>query len=222
MGTVTRKAKERLSRRRLILQSAMKLFTREGYENISLRHIAKEIDYSPAAIYRYFKDKNEILHALHTEGFELLYAEQQKVLAIADPVERLQQHGEVYIRFALENPEYYDLMFIVRGPAETIRETKEWEVGLRSYDCLRQNVQACIAAGTLPDIHPDVAAFSLWSHVHGMASLVIRDRCVMFPPEAMQQIVQGAHHFVIDLIRSSAAGASGKKPTRRTKKGGLS
>src|SRR5664279_4726542 len=124
MGTAERKAKEKLTMRRLILQAAMKLFIREGYENISLRHIAKKIDYSPAAIYLYFKDKNEILHALHTAGFEMLYERQQDVFSIDDPLERLQKHGEVYVRFALENPEYYDLMFIMRGPAETIRETK--------------------------------------------------------------------------------------------------
>jgi AcrR family transcriptional regulator len=210
MGTETRKAKERLSMRRLILQAAMKLFITEGYENISLRHIAKEIDYSPAAIYLYFRDKNEILHALHTAGFELLYARQQEILALTDPVERLQKHGEVYVRFALENPEYYDLMFIMRGPAETIRETKEWGVGLRSYECLRKNVQDCIDARVFSGVHPDAVTFSLWSHVHGMASLIIRNRCAMFPPEAMQQIVAGAHNFVMDLIRRNAVCIQGK------------
>jgi AcrR family transcriptional regulator len=223
MGTAERKAKEKLTMRRLILQAAMKLFVREGYENISLRHIAKKIDYSPATIYLYFKDKNEILHALHTAGFEMLYERQKTVLSIADPLKRLQKHGEIYVRFALENPEYYDLMFIMRGPAETIRETKEWGVGLRSYDCLRKNVQDCITAGVFSGVHPDAAAFSLWSHVHGMASLIIRNRCAMFPQEAMQFIVDGAHKFIMDLIRTNAACIpvnAGRKPKTTGKKGG--
>ena len=61
--------------RALILDTAMKLFLKEGYERVTLRAIAREMDYSPGIIYWYFKNKNDILFALHAIGFEKLDAQ---------------------------------------------------------------------------------------------------------------------------------------------------
>jgi AcrR family transcriptional regulator len=181
--------------RRLILETAMKLFLREGFEKVTMRRIAQEIEYSPATIYLHFRDKDDILYALHSEGFEELYRRQQAILTIKDPLKRLRRHGEVYLSFALEKPEYYDLMFIMRNPARKIREEKAWDIGRRSYEFLRKNVDECIKAGVLPKANPDAAALSLWAHVHGIASLIIRGRCIMFPEEHMDSIIKDALDF---------------------------
>ncbi len=198
MGITERKELEKLEMRKLILANAMKLFLEEGFENITIRRIAEKIEYSPAAIYLYFKDKDEILYTLHSEGFEELYRRQRRTLSIKDPLTRLRKQGEMYISFALENPEYYDLMFIMRGPAKKIIEKKEWDVGLRSYEFLKKNVKECMEAGSLPRADIDVASFSLWSHVHGIASLIIRDRCAMFSKEQISYFVKGALNFTLE------------------------
>jgi AcrR family transcriptional regulator len=192
MSLKERKEREKKKLRGLILKAAMRLFAQEGYERITIRRIAEEIEYSPATIYLHFGGKDEILYALHAEGFEKLYERQQAVLAIKDPLERLLKQGEVYVSFGLENPEYYDLMFIMRGTAKRISEDREWDIGLRSYGFLKANVEECMEAGLLPGTDPDVATFSLWSHVHGMVSLIIRGRCIMFSEEELPSIVQGA------------------------------
>lgn len=200
MGITERKELEKLKMRKLILATAMKLFLDEGFENITIRRIAEKIEYSPAAIYLYFKDKDEILYTLHNEGFEELYKRQQTTLSIKDPLMRLRKQGELYISFALENPEYYDLMFIMRGPAKKIIEKKEWNIGLRSYEFLKKNVEECMEAELLPRTDIDVAAFSLWSHVHGIASLIIRDRCAMFSEEQVSYFIKGALNFMLEII----------------------
>jgi AcrR family transcriptional regulator len=202
MGVKERKERERKRVRALILKAAMRLFVEEGYEHVTIRKIAEEIEYSPATIYLYFKDRDEILYTLHAEGFEKLYQRQQTVLAIKNPLERLLKHGEVYVSFGLENPEYYDLMFIMREPARKISEDRQWDIGLRSYGFLKGNVEECIEAGLLPRTDPDVATFSLWSHVHGMVSLIIRDRCIMFSKEELPSIVQRA----LELMKGSMKG----------------
>jgi hypothetical protein len=51
-------------------------------------------------------------------------------------------------------------------------------------------------AGVLPKANPDAAAFSLWAHVHGIASLIIRDRCIMFPEQHLKSIAEGALDFM--------------------------
>jgi AcrR family transcriptional regulator len=203
MGIHERKEREKRDVRRRILETAMKLFLEEGFEKVTIRRIAEVIEYSPAAIYLYFKDKDEILYALHSEGFDALYERQKAVLSIKNPLKRLRRHGEVYLAFALDKPEYYDLMFIMRNPAKKIKEQKAWDVGLRSYEFLRKNVQDCMDAGVLPKADVDVATFSLWAHVHGMASLIIRGRCIMFPEDHIRDIVKGALEFMMKKLLNS-------------------
>ncbi len=202
MGVAERKEKEKKEMRALILDTAMRLFLEKGYEKVTIRGIAEEIEYSPATIYLYFKDKNDILFALHTEGFERFYRRQQTILTIKDPWKRLRQHAKVYMSFALENPEYYDLMFIMRGPGEKIKADRAWDAGMRSYDFLRENIMDCMKAGYLPKTDLDVAAFAIWSFTHGMASLIIRQRCSMIPKEALSSVIDGAVDFMTSKIET--------------------
>jgi AcrR family transcriptional regulator len=197
MGIAERKERQKKEIRRRVLETAMKLFLDEGFGKVTIRRIADAIEYSPAAIYLHFRDKDEILYALHSEGFDALYERQMAILPIKDPLKRLRRHGEIYLTFALDKPEYYDLMFIMRNPAKKIKEQKAWDIGLRSYEFLRKNVEECMEAGKLPRADVDVATFSLWAHVHGIASLIIRDRCIMFPEKHLRAIVKGALDFMM-------------------------
>lgn len=197
MGIKERKDQEKSEMRGLILKTAMNLFLDKGFENITIRHIAEKIEYSPATIYLYFKNKDEILHTLRREGFEKLYEHQKTSLKLDDPLKRLHKHGEAYIQFALENPEYYDLMFMMRGPVKEIQEINDCDIGLKSYELLKTNVKECMEAGLFPRTNIDVAAFSLWSYVHGIASLIIRGRGIMFPEESINYIVEGALNFML-------------------------
>jgi len=200
MGITERKEREKQEMRRLILNTARRLFVEEGFEKINMRRIAEEIEYSPATLYLYFKDKDEILYALHTEGFEMLYQRQQTLLAIPDPLERLRLHARIYITFALEHPEYYDLMFIMRSPTRKIEADHSWGVGLRSYQVLKENISACIEAGLLKGARLETASFAIWSLVHGAASLYIRGRCVILPQEHLEGLLNDAVTFILDSI----------------------
>jgi AcrR family transcriptional regulator len=72
MSTIDRKAKEKEALKALILKGAKKLFVEKGIEHTTIRNIAEEINYSVGTVYVYFKDKNDILHDLHTIGFQEL------------------------------------------------------------------------------------------------------------------------------------------------------
>lgn len=204
MGIKDRKERQKQEIRRLVLDTARKLFLEEGFEKVTIRHIAERIEYSPATIYLYFKDKDEILYELHTEGLNELYKRQQQVLKIKDPLKRLQKHAEAYLQFAMENPEYYDLMFIMRAPFKCIKDVQHWEIGMRSYDLLKQNVKDCIDAGRIHGNGLESAAFSLWALMHGVASLIIRERCIMFPEEVVPSIVKGATAYILDAVSTAA------------------
>lgn len=193
--------------RALITGAAMKLFLTEGFEKTSIRRIAEAIEYTPGAIYSYFKDKDEILYALHDEGMDRLYAAIGPVDRIADPAEALEVCCRSYVAFALANPEYYDLMFIMDATGNKIEEKSDWIGGVRNYDVLRRCVYRAMNGGALPPGNPEAAAFALWSFVHGMVALVIRHRCPMIPDEAKPMMVAGASAWLIAAMGAASVGA---------------
>ena len=68
MSITDRKEREKKEMRQAILDAALTLFREKGYDAVSIRNIAEAIEYSPATIYLYFKDKNEIFFALQYEA----------------------------------------------------------------------------------------------------------------------------------------------------------
>ncbi len=199
MGIKERKERQKTEMRESILDASLKLFTEEGYENVTMRKIADKIEYSVGTLYLYFKDKGEIFFELHSRGFAEFYNKQLSIQHIKDPIERLKAHGEAYIRFAMEFPEYYDLMFISRVPAKEIEKFEHWEEGERTYEILKLNIRQAMEAGYFKGVDLEVAAFSLWSFVHGIASLSIRGRLKMIPEQYLQFLISGALQFISKL-----------------------
>lgn len=204
MGIKERKELDKSKMRELILKTAMNLFLDEGFDKITIRHIAEKIEYSPATIYLYFKNKDEILSTLCSEGFKELYAKQKMSLKITDPLKRLRTQGQIYVAFALENPQYYDLMFMMK--AKQTYEMKELDSGMSSFEFLKKNVKDCIDSGIFPEYNVELAAFSLWSLVHGISSLIIRGRSKMFPEEQINLIINGALDFMLEAFVDKRSG----------------
>ena len=196
MSAKERKQRQQSEMREAILSSALKLFTEEGFENVTMRKIASKIEYSVGTLYLYFKDKDEIFFELHNRGFSEFYKKQLSVQDVKDPVERLSAHGLAYVEFAIDNPEYYDLMFISRAPAKVIKKNKDWECGIRTYELLKQNILEVKEIGKFKNVDLEVAAFSLWSFVHGVASLYTRERIILFPADSLKEIIAGSLGFL--------------------------
>jgi AcrR family transcriptional regulator len=196
MSVKERKERQKTEMREIILTSALKLFADEGFENVTMRKIADKVEYSVGTLYLYFKDKDEIFFELHNRGFSEFYKKQISVQDVKDPIERLAAHGLAYIEFAIDNPEYYDLMFISRAPARIIKKNKNWDCGIRTYDLLKQNILQVKEIGKFKDVDLEVAAFSLWSFVHGISSLYIRERIMLFPADSLKQIITGSLGFL--------------------------
>ena len=113
MGIEERKQREKEHMRRLILDAAKEIFLEKGYYQTSLRNIADKIEYSAGTIYLYFKEKDEIFLELHNEAFGQLLQQMAPLQAVRDPYERLIAMGRIYMHFALNNKDLYDLMFIM-------------------------------------------------------------------------------------------------------------
>ena len=180
MGIAERKERDKQEMYDKILHAATLMFLEDGYEKTSIRNIAEKIEYSPATIYLYFKDKDELFFAIHNIGFQKLLKEMEKANKIKNPLKRLHAIGVIYIEFALSNPEYYDLMFIMRAPMNALKEKHGdeqcWTYGETTFSILTATVTECIEQKLVRIKDPVMASMYTWSSVHGLVSLKIRDR----------------------------------------------
>jgi AcrR family transcriptional regulator len=188
MGVRERKERDKAEMRELILNSAHKLFVDRGFDEVSIRNIAEAIEYSPATIYLYFKDKNEIFYALHGEAFKIFNAFMADLANIKDPFDRLIAMGDKYMQFTMEFPKYYEIMFITESPMDSEENRVEWEEGIKALGSLEDILIACQQEGRFKNSDPRVLAFSIWSYMHGMCSLSIRKRLRCYSPEDSQRI----------------------------------
>ena len=204
MGIPERKAKEKEELKLLILQAARKLFVEQGVEQTTIRKIASKIEYSVGTVYVYYKDKNDILHDLHTQGFRQLGGEMKVLYNVTDPMERLTALGRVYLQFALENPDMYDLMFTLKAPMEFLDSVKkdEWNEGKATFGVLKATIKECIDRGHFAGHQLEPLSFAIWSTVHGMASLHISQRVKGVDLNDPETILMKAYEeFVLMLDR---------------------
>jgi AcrR family transcriptional regulator len=201
MTIANRKERQKEELRTKILEAAKALFLERGFEETSIRNIAEKIEYSPTTIYLYFKDKDDIFYALHQEGFVLLNQYFRALQNVTDPFERLKAIARAYIVFALENPEFYDLMFISRSPMNALdKDDEKWEEGNRAFGALTSTVAECIQRGYFTSLNPEVLSFTLWSMVHGVCSLEIRGRCTVISEENQENLAGKAGAIIIEIL----------------------
>src|SRR5438093_13784981 len=89
--------------RAALLQTAGKVLEKEGLGELRLRELARRAGVSHNAPYRHFPDRDALLTALAAEGFEILNSEMRGQTS--------RGMGEAYVRFALDNPQRFRLMF---------------------------------------------------------------------------------------------------------------
>ncbi len=206
MGINERKERERDAVKDLILNAAREIFLSEGYENTSIRKIATKIEYSPGIIYNHFKDKNDLLLALHDKAFECkIEALFLSVQNMPDPLERLQATGRGYIQYGIDNPQDYELMFILSCTMEALAVKEEfWQDGAMAINMLKENIRECMEAGYFrKDINPDEISLILWSQVHGLVSLHNKERLNIYTMEDQKAFMFRSYDVFLSMIRKS-------------------
>jgi AcrR family transcriptional regulator len=202
MGIAERKQEEKQEMHKRILNGARKIFLEKGYEQTSMRNIANEINYSPGSIYFYFKDKSEIFHELHKEGFHLLLRELKVLDKVADPFERLKAMGRVFIEFAQENKDYYNLMFIVDEPAK-IPETGGFKIAQEAINQLSTVIRECQQKGKFKDMDVEYFTFMMLSTLHGICALFCKDRTASFVNKTNEDLMHHGYECFVALLEKS-------------------
>src|SRR5690349_6796199 len=174
MGIRERRDRERQLLRRRILDAARELFATRGYEAVTMREIARRIEYSATALYSHFIDKETLVRELCKEDFAA-FAQRflDQVAAGGDALERLVRAGFVYLGFAEEFPHHYRLMFMSELPPNPPETGEREDPAKNAYVFVRALVADVMQAGGLREDLTDVdlVAQSVWAGVHGAAAL---------------------------------------------------
>lgn len=198
MGITERKQKEKLEMTKLILDAARKVFLEKGYEQTSIRNIANEINYSPGSLYFYFKDKSEIFHELHKEGFRLLMSRMAVLAKVADPFERLKAIGLNFIEFAQQHRDYYNLMFIVEEPVNPAVEG--FKIAQEAISFLAGVLTECQAKGRFTGMDIEYLTFMVLSAIHGICALFCKDRTSSFVNKTNEELMQHGYECFVALL----------------------
>ena len=103
MSVESRREREKVKMKNIILSATKEIIKEEGIDHVSIRKIARKIEYSPSIIYHYFKDKEEIIMNVMESGYQkIIMAVSRNQSEELVPIERLVNMTSNYIEAALE------------------------------------------------------------------------------------------------------------------------
>jgi AcrR family transcriptional regulator len=187
---------------RLILDTAREIFLEKGYYQTSIRNIADKIEYSPGTIYLYFKEKDEIFLSLHNEAFAKLFNLFEPLTKTKDPYKRLKEMGKLYMHFAINNKDLYDLMFIISAPMNMLHDACDWQMGHRVFDTLVGTLSECQEKGRFKGKDLQTLAFMIWSGLHGMCALYCRDRMGVIHDADPNDLMMKGYQYFEDMLET--------------------
>jgi len=163
--------------RACILDAARELFVERGIDAVSMREIARKINYSATTLYHHFADKEALLQAVCDEDFLQLAGAMHQVMQIPDLIERIRALGQGYAMFALQHPNHYRLMFMTpRAPCnQEITKIQQGNTEQDAYAQLKHVVHQAFEAGLFrPEVtDSELIAQTIWAGIHGVCSLQI-------------------------------------------------
>lgn len=161
--------------RERVLTAAEGLLTETGREDaVSMRAVAERVGCTAPALYRHFADRTELIFEVCRRLFAALDAYVERAVAgIDDPLADLTERGRAYVRFGLEHPEAYRILFM--GHASVVPGDFDVEELLAAggFEGVVESVRRCMDARVIAEDDPFDVAVRLWAAVHGITSLFV-------------------------------------------------
>jgi len=178
-----------------LIQAGIEILSKEGLEGLSLRKVALRAGVSHSAPYSHFPEKQSLIAAISTEGFNQLYDQLNAAVSphAGDPKRQLFEGTCAYTRFALEYKDIFKIMF--SGVLEKEKEYPAFvEISRKTFERVVNIVQACQGAKVLGSGSPEVMAVAVWGQVHGIVSLALEGQIshTVLNHQAVEDIVSFA------------------------------
>ena len=177
-----------------LIRAALELIAEKGPAGFTFAEAARWAGVSPAAPYRHFRDRDELLANVARQGF----AQFESALARAwdegrpDPFTAFDRLGRAYLQFARNEPAYYSAMFEAGVPPDSNAELQQ--AGDRAFGVLRSATEKLVAAMPAQSRPPVLMmALHIWSLAHGIASLFGRgDAARRALPMTAEELLEAA------------------------------
>lgn len=197
-----------------LLAAVGDIIASDGVEAVSLRAAARRVGVSHAAPTHHFGDKRGLLTAFAARGFRRFARALRDAAAApgpdgrpASPEQQLLASGRAYVRFALEQRHYFDVMF--RHEFTDFDDPELHEAGEEAFGVLLELVAACRADGLVDDPDTRRLALAAWSFTHGLAHLLVDGPIPDMEPDVD---VQAALDGVVPVLLGGLRGEPGWRP----------
>jgi AcrR family transcriptional regulator len=181
--------------RTALLGATVAIVRQHGPSALTLRDVAKRAGVSEAAPYHHFESKAHLLLEAAAQGYTALGARLAATSASgpASARARLPALGAAYVRFALDEPGYFRLMFgahideLVASPNRHPGVAAAKRAGRATANLLRAGVADFIAETTAPIGARELERL-VWAQIHGLAWLALEKE--LHPPPMLDEIVE--------------------------------
>ena len=186
--------------RERMCEAAERLFSERGPDAVTMRQLAADLGVSPMTPYRYFKDKDDILAAVRTVGFDRFAEALETAYATeGDARARGAAVGEAYVTFAFEHPQTYKLMFDMYQPDEdAYPELKR--AAHRARATMSDYVKALVESGHLAGDSERIGEM-FWASTHGCIVLEMTGK---LPPGGARKLIGEVNSAISRGLRPQA------------------
>ncbi len=183
--------------REQIIEAAESVFAAEGPAGLSMRRLAERIDYSPAAIYKYFASKRELIEAIRETFFARLLERISGAVDEADFINCVRRCSRAYIECGLERPNHYRMAFASavdeQGLAEETNKVSEGDKAFEAALHLEGMIETGVRLGLFQPVDPTLAAKSVWAALHGVTILMVE-------MDDFPKGIEGSEHLTRDAL----------------------
>jgi len=160
--------------RESVLEVARALLASDGPDAISLRRIAAVLGVTAPALYTYFPSKRELIRAIAAEELGHLIDVFGDAPDGAGPTDRLRAMAFAYVDYARAHPALFQVMFSFRPDwADAAGGGDELPRASKAFGMVAAAVADAIATGDITERDPLLASLTLWSAVHGVATVLL-------------------------------------------------
>jgi AcrR family transcriptional regulator len=157
--------------RERISAATQELYLEKGLDGVSMRKVAERVGVSAPALYRHFKNKDELLNEIVVQGLKILESYLQPAMEAATPFERLTSMIDGYLDFAMTEPQYFDFAFLTPSHGIGRLADELTKPDLATFRIAIDVVGDCMKDGTFVDGDPLESGILLWAEAHGLVIL---------------------------------------------------
>lgn len=181
-----------------ILEVSRDLLVEHGLGHLSMRNIAKRANVTATSIYLHFDNKDDLLLTLVEQS--IAHLKEHLLSEIDDSkdlIKQLEDLARRYVRFALDHPKEYEIIYMVRPEEMPKYPKKKFEQIRSAYELLAEIIDEGRQEDLIDVENPMISAYTLWAQLHGVVSVILSKRLDTripqkeFIDQAIDHIIQG-------------------------------